>query len=103
MNRNLTRLIFPRGATAQEMADAIEEVRRNNQRKNAVENPHAEKAKELLVHRLSMAANGDAGDPDEAATIIDHIVDAVHFEIEREIKAVLASIQTPGEQPQQES
>lgn len=56
------------------------------------ENPHAEKAKELLTHYLQMAASGDAGDPDEAATIIDHIIDAMHLEIERELKAVFSGI-----------
>lgn len=55
-------------------------------------NPHAEKAKELLTHYLQMAASGDAGDPDEAATIIDHIIDAVHFEIHRELKSVFDGI-----------
>lgn len=56
------------------------------------ENPYAEEAKELLTHYLQIAAKGDAGDPEEAARIIDHIIDAVHLEIERELKAVFDGI-----------
>lgn len=49
-------------------------------------NPHADKAKELLVHYLNN------GDPAEVASIVDHILDAVSLEIGRELKAVFGGI-----------
>lgn len=53
-------------------------------------NPHAEKAKELLVHHIREA--GGSGDPQEIESIVDEILAAVHLEIGNELKAVFSSI-----------
>lgn len=64
-----TRLVFPRDATAEQMAGAIQEIRRKQLKAQAMTNPHAEKAKEYLVHYLSIAAPD--GSADEMAMIVD--------------------------------
>ena len=94
----VTRLIFPRDASPVQMTEAIQDIRRKK-RKTSVTNPHTDKAKELLVHYLNMAASGDTGDPQEAESIVDEIIAAMHHEIHQELKAVFRRDQDEPPKP----
>ena len=59
------------------------------------QNPHAEKAKELLCHYFGRAIPDRPVDRQKVGSIVDEIIAAMHLEIKRELDAVFGRDDKP--------